>query len=502
MTRKFVVAVATALSLGAFAGATSAAATPVRLSLSEYGAFAVLGHWCGGIKQQVYATGFASTGYPTGAELLSTSCSGSGRDGGGKSTTYKAWASSEWDWYGETRKFASSKAPEGISETFSAEDAFGDHLYNVGTAAYLEAPAPPAKAPAAPTGVTAYVSEVEVGEQVQLRFQVGWTPAAETAPLLTSSHIVATPVGSTAPVLEATVGGGGSSTLIAPLERRTTYRITVTNTDREGTSEPSTPVEVNSIGPEEAREQQQEEAEPHSPEFGRCVKAFHVKEGTTTYYYGGFTTAGCTERSATGTGKYEWEEGAVNGALTFPLKTAPVTLEAVDRSKVTCTGESGTGQVAGRKTVGEVVFTFTGCESSGVKCATSGLAAGEMRTTPLEGELGIVSIAEVLGKEVRHIGIDLFPAGRSGPVLEYACGSEEQTLSGSVIAPVVSNKMATSSALKFTQAAGLQKPEAFETGARDVLTTAFGEQRGLSLSTTLHSAEAIEINGSVEPLLN
>jgi hypothetical protein len=334
---------------------------------------------------------------------------------------------------------------------------------------------------------------------VQLRFQVGWTAAPETAPLLTSSHIVATPVGSTAPVLEATVSGGGSSVLLAPLERRTTYRITVTSSDREGTSAPSTPIELSSIGPEEEREQKREEAEPQAPEFGRCVKAYHVKEGATTYYYGGFTTAACGVRSATHTGKYEWEEGVENGALTFPLKTAPVVLEGVNRTKLTCTGESGIGQVTGRKTIGEVVLTLSGCESGGQPCTTSGLGSGEIRTASLEGQLGVDSATEVSGNEVLHLGIDLFPVGRSGPVLAYACGGEEQVLSGSVIAPVVSNRMAISSALKFTQAAGLQKPEAFEGGARDVLTSAFGEQHGLSLSTTLIAAEAIEINAAIEP---
>ncbi len=500
MARKAIIGFGVAALLCLGAGAAVAAASPLRLYLSEYGAFNVLGHWCGGISQKVYATGFDGSGYPTGDELLSTTCGGSGRDGGGHSTTYTAWASSEWDWYGETRKFAKITAPTGISETFSAEDAFGDHLYNVGTAAYLEAPTPPLRAPAAPTGVTAYVQEVEVGEHVELRFQVGWTPAPETAPLLTSSHVVATPVGSSAPVLEATVNGGGSATLVAPLERRTTYRITVTNTDREGTSEASAPIEVNSIGPEEEREQKLEEAQPHSPEFGRCVKAFHEKVGTTTYYYGGYTTAGCTEASATRTGKYEWEEGVEKGGFTTPLKIGPVTLEtAVNRTKVTCTGESGTGAITGRKTVTGVVLTLTGCEAAGVKCTTAGGGEGELRTGELEGELGVQSVTETLGKETKHIAVDLFPAGRSGPVLEYACGGESTTLSGSVIAPVVSNKMQTNAPLKFSQSAGLQKPEAFEGGARDVLTSAIGEQVGLSLNATMHTEEAVEVNGVLEP---
>ncbi len=499
MLRKMAVAVGmwVCLSVCVCAGAASASASPIRLLLSEYGAFHVLGRWCGGISQKVYATGFDSKGFPTGAEFLSTTCNGSGR--GGHSTTYTAWATSEWDWYGETRSFAASTPPEGLSETFSAEDSHGDHIYNVGTAAYLEAPTPPLQPPAAPTGVSAYVQEVEIGEHVELRFQLGWTPAAETAPLLTSSHVVAVPVGSPAPVLEATVNGGGSATLLLPLERRTTYRITVTNTDREGTSAPSTPIEVNSISPEEEREQQLEEAEPQAPEFGRCVKAFHEKVGTTTYYYGGFTTGGCTARSATNTGKYEWEEGLANGAFTIALKTGPVTLESVSRTKLTCTGESGSGAITGRKTVGQVVLTLTGCESAGQKCTTSGLAEGELRTDPLEGALGIERQTEKEGKVTNHIAIDLFPAGKSGALLEYDCGGEVQTLSGSVIAPVVSNKMQTSSALKFSQSAGVQKPTAFEEGQQDVLTSAIGEQVGLSLNATLHTEEAAEINGVIGP---
>jgi hypothetical protein len=499
MLRKTVLAVGVCLSVFIGVGTSAAAASPIRLLLSEYGAFHVLGRWCGGISQKVYATGFDGKGFPTGAEFLSTTCNGSGR--GGRSITYTAWATSEWDWYGETRSFAAASRPEGLSETFSAEDSFADHIYNVGTAAYLEAPSPPVQPPAAPTGVTAYVEEVEFGEHVELRFQVGWTPAAETAPLLTSAHVVATPVESTAPVLEATVSGAGSSTLVLPLERRTTYRITVTNTDREGTSAPSTPIEVNSISLEEERERKLEEAEPQAPEFGRCVKAFHLKEGTTTYYYGGFTTSGCTERSATRTGKYEWEEGVVSGGFTTALKIGPVVLEEVNRTKLTCTGESGTGAITGRKTVGQVVLTLTGCETGGQKCTTSGLAEGEMRTAGLEGALGIESQTEKLGKVTNHIGLDLFPAGKSGALLEYTCGGgEPQALSGSVIVPVVANKMQTSSTLKFSQSAGLQKPEAFEGGAKDVLTSAIGEQVGLALNATLHTEEPIEINGVVEPL--
>jgi hypothetical protein len=494
MARRVVLSAVASAAICLGAGAASAAASPVHLLLSGNGAFAVLGHWCGGIKQKVYATGFASNGYPTGVESLSTTCSSGGR--GSKPVTFTAQASSVWDWYGDTRSYSAiSSLPEGISESFSAEDSHGDHIYNVGASAYLEAPSPPIQPPAAPTNLTAYVSEVEVGEKVELRFATGWTPAGETAALLTSSHVVATPVNSNAPVLETTVSGGASNALLAPLARRTEYLITVTNTDPEGTS-PPTQIEINSISPEEEHEIKEEEAAPNPPEFGLCVKALSEKIGTTTYYYGGYTTATCTAASSTHSGKYEWDMGVVKGGFKTALKLAPVTLESVNRTKLTCSGESGTGNITGRKTVGGVGITLTGCVSGTQNCTTSGHAEGEIASNTLEGALGVERITITKeGKEVVHIGLDLYPAGKAGPLFAYTCGSgEPQTLSGSVIAPVTSGRMQTSSTLKFSQTAGLQKPEELEEGPRDVLTLGFGEQVGLSLNTLLSTEEPVEIN--------
>jgi hypothetical protein len=253
MTRKVIsTTVVSALrSVGCLCLAPAAgAATTRQLFMSQSAAFAVLGHWCGGISEQVYATGFGPKGYPTGAAHLQTTCSSGGR--GSRPTTYTGWGSVTWDWFGETRSYARLQgAPSGISTTFSAKDAHGDRIYNIGTAAYLETTKPPIVPPAAPTGVTGYVSATEVGEQVVLRLQVGWTPAPETAGLITSSTVTATPVGSTAPVLKATANGAAAGALLSPLQFATTYRITVTNTDPEGTSHSSTPIEVKSPGSDE-----------------------------------------------------------------------------------------------------------------------------------------------------------------------------------------------------------------------------------------------------------
>ena len=229
------------------AGAT----TTTQLFLSGNAAFKVLGYDCGGISEHVYATGFASNGYPTGASRLSTTCSGSGR--GGRPSTHTAWASVTWTWYGETRSYGKlAEEPAGLSTTFSDEDSHGDRVYNTASAAYLETTSPPVVAPGSPTGVVAAAFRTgEEGESGPQEFSVSWTPAPETAGLITSSTITARPVGSTAPILTTTVSGSGWSALLGTLEPNTTYLVTVTNTDAEGTSaESSPPYEAASLSPE------------------------------------------------------------------------------------------------------------------------------------------------------------------------------------------------------------------------------------------------------------
>src|SRR5207248_2438687 len=159
--------------------AVAGAASTRQLLMSQSAAFAVLGHSCGGIQEQVYATGFASSGYPTGDAFLKTTCSTGGR--GSKPATFTAWTAVTWDWFGETRNFGRLESAPPVSETSSATDAYGDRIYNVGKAAYLETTEPPITPPAAPTGVTAAASAFEtLDEKVVLRFQVGWVPATET----------------------------------------------------------------------------------------------------------------------------------------------------------------------------------------------------------------------------------------------------------------------------------------------------------------------------------
>ncbi len=237
--RLLAVAVVLAGLCGSAAASAGAAAIP--LTMSEGAAFAVLGHSCGGIQENVYETGFAANGYPQGNVSMSTRCGGSGRGGGGHVTTYTATASVVWTWLGETWKWGPIS---GTLEASPAEDAHGDKLYNVGTRAYLEPGSPPYQPPAPPTNVKASVVLAEGGSLEYLAMPISWSDDPEREGLISSQTMRAEPVGSTAPVVEATRIPYFREGELGPVEPDTTYRVTVTETDAEGTSEPSAPIEI------------------------------------------------------------------------------------------------------------------------------------------------------------------------------------------------------------------------------------------------------------------
>jgi hypothetical protein len=129
-------AVAAVLLLAA-AGETPAWAA-TSLLVSQGIAFSVLGHSCGGIQEQAFATGFDSTsGFPTGDVYLQTRCGGSGRGGGYHVTTYAAWIGVTWDYTGVVVSYAVLSSAPTVDPTFSATDQFGNQLYNQSNAAFL-----------------------------------------------------------------------------------------------------------------------------------------------------------------------------------------------------------------------------------------------------------------------------------------------------------------------------------------------------------------------------
>ena len=203
---------------------------PERLLMSQTAAFAILGHSCGGIREQVYVTGFEPTnGYPIGNVYLSTTCSTGGR--GSTPHTFTAWAAVTWDFAGNTVSSTTLSNAATVNTNFLAIDAFGDTIYNIGPAAYLVVPTP-----AAPLEVGAF----QDGDQ----FQVSWTLNGVNPAAVTSSILTATPLNSAAPVLITTVSGSATNGVIPTLQPQTTYQITVVNTTISGFSPFSAPVSV------------------------------------------------------------------------------------------------------------------------------------------------------------------------------------------------------------------------------------------------------------------
>jgi hypothetical protein len=214
-------------------GGSLAVATPISLLLPQSTAFSILGHSCGGIQEQAYATGFDSTtGYPTGDVYIQTRCGGSGRGGGYHVTTYSAWVGVTWDFAGNVLSWTKLATAPTVDPTFSATDANGDQVYNSATRAYLNVPAP-----GAPTGVTA----VQSGDQ----FNVSWKPAPPNPTVITSSTVTAAPVNNpAATTVMTTVNGSTSSAAVGPLQPQTTYQVTVVNATAGGSGPPSNPVDV------------------------------------------------------------------------------------------------------------------------------------------------------------------------------------------------------------------------------------------------------------------
>jgi hypothetical protein len=207
----------------------------VGLTLPGSTAFSILGHWCGGITEHSFVIGFDPTsGNPMGAVHMSTTCGGSGHAGGG-TTTYSAWAAVTWDFLGNAVSYTVLSSAPTVDPTFTDTDAYGDTIYNTGTAAYLVVPRP-----SAPIGVTAAQSGDE--------FQVSWTPTGVNPAAIMSTTLTATPVNSTAPILTAIVTGTATNGVIPLLQPSTTYLIRVATVTVTWTGPASNPISVTTEG--------------------------------------------------------------------------------------------------------------------------------------------------------------------------------------------------------------------------------------------------------------
>lgn len=230
-----------------------------------------------------------------------------------------------------------------------------------------------------------------------------------------------------------------------------------------------------------------------APEYGRCFKQAGGK----------YKNASCTLASVPGEEKYEWFPGpGPKAKFTSTLKPATVaTLETTGGAKVTCTGETNSGEYTGPKTIANLAITFTGCEAGALKCSTEGAAAGEVITEPLAAGVAFAIFGKKEKREGTGIGRATAPA-EGEVIVTMTCAGLSVTLKGTVLNFLMPNKMQLTSILKYKATKGKQKPQFYENEAKEnefgVLFSSFGGgpfvQTGLSAEVVQTNEEKIEIN--------
>ncbi len=240
------------------------------------------------------------------------------------------------------------------------------------------------------------------------------------------------------------------------------------------------------------------------PEIGRCVKTTGQRVGKEEFYPGHYVDAGCTREFPTPpstVGKYEWTPGAASAAFTGSGKAA--TLETVGKQKLMCTESATSGEYTGTKTA-TLRVTLTGCKKVASKeaCQSAGAAAGEIKASSLQGELGFIKDFAEGGAVTVALGWDL---KHSPSIVSGECGASKEALvlTGSVIAPISAvDKMLPAYNLTPKATAGKQAPESFEEAPNDTLSVAFGpgtpEQAGLTTIEKIVNGEKLEFKAIAE----
>jgi hypothetical protein len=236
-----------------------------------------------------------------------------------------------------------------------------------------------------------------------------------------------------------------------------------------------------------------------APEFGRCLKQ-------ATKSLSNFDSGKCVKLASedTGTeaeklkkGNFQWFPGVVKTKFTTKIKEGTIaTLETVGGTKITCTGETSTGEYLNTKEIGKMVAKFTGCETSGFKCESTGAGAGNISTAPLGGPIGFET--EVVPASKDHVANELH--SEAGNVAEITCVGIKVVVNGSVLHKIAANAMKLTATEKFTASKGKQKPEHFAGGVakEHILETSTNggpfEQSGQTITSILTNEEKVEAN--------
>jgi hypothetical protein len=190
--------------------------------------------------------------------------------------------------------------------------------------------------------------------------------------------------------------------------------------------------------------------------------------------------------------------GTAPSVIPFTGALGSAFLEPASKTKITCTGGTATGEVTSTTLTKNNLTKFTGCETGGLKCNSTGKGEGQIDTKILEGKLGAISATLP--------GIRLFDeaSGPGGILAEFTCGggavkivvrgSVIGALSGAAGTEPANGKFASSNKLTFAETAGVQKYTKFEGESPEQLESSANggafEKSGQSVIATLKSVPA------------
>jgi hypothetical protein len=224
------------------------------------------------------------------------------------------------------------------------------------------------------------------------------------------------------------------------------------------------------------------------PEAGHCVK---VAMGT-----GEYRGKLCIVRELVGgtRGSYNWVPASATEKLEFEGGGIEVVLATQGHSPISCAVANVTGTYTGPKTA-TATIELQGCKNGQEELCFSPSASNQIKSLPLEAELGFIKNELKEGHKIVKVGMDFRPQSPSPALFTYQCGAqgptESQTIEGSVIAadkPI--DKPTLEDNLTFhVTLHGTQDPEKFESGVKDTLITKF--TTGLE-STTAASTLSIK----------
>ncbi len=220
--------------------------------------------------------------------------------------------------------------------------------------------------------------------------------------------------------------------------------------------------------------------------------------------------ASCTKASPGKTGKFEWFPGAAKTHFTTKSKPGKkLFFEGAHGIRVTCAEETSSGEFTTPKLEENIVFKFTGCTTAGLPVTSPGAATGEVVSTPIECELGVLEkspaprmdkVGMTCGLGEPGVEVPAFMWMKWGEPGGYLGGELEWCFRGWWFFTVSSNHMHSVSSLRSRQSHGIQYWSKFVGGPPEPLEATFDggktpwELAALEDSSMQTDEEPIEIN--------